>query len=86
VLKFRDRPDDGKEQHADRGGRVDALIQHHQIHTTGLQILGQLDQMLQRSTEPVELGHHQLVTPPRNQQRLIEPGRDAGPACPRLCR
>ncbi|MGH3790523.1 MAG: DUF6247 family protein, partial [Pseudonocardiaceae bacterium] len=26
-----------------------ALIQHHQIHTTGLQILGQLDEMLQRS-------------------------------------
>jgi hypothetical protein len=74
VLEFRDRPDDGEEQPADRGGGVDALVQHHQIHPAGLQLLGQLDQMLQRPAKPIELRDDELIALPHDQQNLIKLG------------
>ena len=36
--------------------------------------LGQLDQMLQRTTESIELRDDELVALPRDQQSLIQPG------------
>jgi len=75
MFKLGDRADYLDEQPAHRGGGVDALVEHDEIHAAALEQLGELDQVLQRATEPIELGHHQLVARPvLAQQRLFELG------------
>jgi hypothetical protein len=75
VLKLGDRADDLEEQPAHRRGGVDALVEHDEIHAAVLEQLGELDQVLERATEPIELGDYQLVAGPvRAQQRLVELG------------
>jgi len=54
VLELGDRPEDLKEHAAHRRRRVDALIEHHEIEPTSLQLMGQFDQVLERPAEPVE--------------------------------
>jgi hypothetical protein len=51
------------------------LVTQHQIDVTLLEDLGELDQVLERAAQAVELGDDQLVAGPvGGQQRLIEPG------------
>jgi len=56
VFELGDRSEDLKEHPADGGRRVDALVEHDEVHPLGLQLLGQRDQMLERPAEPIELG------------------------------
>jgi hypothetical protein len=85
VLEFGDRPDDGEKQSADRGGGVDALIQHHQIHPAGLQLL-----WTARSDAPTIDRAGRAWSPPSGRLRARSaapyPVRGAGPASRRLCR
>lgn len=51
------------------------MVEHDQIDVTLLEDLGELDQVLERAAQAVELGDDQLVAGPvGGQQRLIEPG------------
>jgi hypothetical protein len=51
VLELGDRAEDLKEHPADRGGRVDPLVEHDEVHAPGLQLRGERDQVLQRASE-----------------------------------
>jgi hypothetical protein len=48
-----DGAQDVEEHPPDGGGSVDALVQHHQVHTSIVQGLGQLYQVLERTAEPI---------------------------------
>jgi hypothetical protein len=61
VLELSDRAEDLKEHPADRRRRVDALVEHDEVHAPRLQLRRQCDQMLQRAPEAVELGDDELV-------------------------
>src|SRR5262249_44669427 len=67
-----DRAEDLEEHPAHRGGAVDALVEHHQVHAALLQAVGQTDQVLQGAAEAVELGDHEVVTLAGDHQRLVE--------------
>jgi len=70
-----DRDEDLEEHPADRGGGVDALVEHHQVDAAGLQVGGQFEEVLERTAEPVEFGDDELVAGPvRGQQCLAELG------------
>jgi hypothetical protein len=49
VLELSDGAEDVEEHPAHGGGGVDALVEHHQGIALGLQVFGQLDQVLQRA-------------------------------------
>ena len=74
VLELGDGAEDLEEHPPDRGGGVDTLIEHHQVDLLGAQLVGQLDQVLQRAAEPVELGHHKMIPGPEPAQGLVELG------------
>jgi hypothetical protein len=48
VLELGDRAEDLEEHPPDGGGSVDALVEHHQVDTAGLEALGQVDELFQR--------------------------------------
>jgi hypothetical protein len=56
MLELSDRSQYLEEHSADGGGGVDALVEHHQVDLAGLQQVGQLEEVFQRSAEPVEFG------------------------------
>ncbi len=73
MLELRDRADDLKEQTPDGGGRVDPLVQHHEIDAAGVEEFGELDQVPERAAEAVELGDYELVADAVGaQQRLVQ--------------
>ena len=77
VFELRDRAEDLEEHPPNRDRGIDALIEHHQIHPANLQLVQQLDEVLQRPAEPVELRHDELVARTQPAQGLIELGRRA---------
>jgi hypothetical protein len=49
------------------------LVEHDEVDLALLQLPGELDQMLQRAAEPIELRHHELIASAvRRQQRLLQ--------------
>lgn len=61
VLELSDRADDLEEQPADRRRGVDPLIEHDEVNAALLEMLGELDQMLQRAPEAIKLGDDELI-------------------------
>jgi hypothetical protein len=60
------------------------LVEHDQVDAALLQSGGQLDEVLQGTAEPVELGDDELIAAAvRNEQRLVEL-RSAGKFAGRL--
>ena len=73
MLELGDRAEDLKEHPADRGRRVDALVEHDEVHLLGLQLLGQRHQVLERAPEAIELRDDELVA----LTRVVAPGQPA---------
>ncbi len=61
AFELGDRADDLEEQPADRRRGVDPLIEHDEIDAALLEMPGELDQMLQRAAEAIELGDDELI-------------------------
>jgi len=74
VLELGDRAEDLEEHPSHNGGGVDALVEHHQAHVALLQAPRQGDEVLQGAAEPVEFGHHELVSVSGDHERLVELG------------
>ena len=75
MLELGDRAEDLEEHPPHRGGGVDPLVEDHQVNSAGGQGVGQFDEMLQGATQPIQFGHHNLVTRPiRREQRPIQLG------------
>jgi hypothetical protein len=55
-----------KEHPADSGRRVDALVEHDEVHTPRLQLRRECNQV--RSSETIELGDDELVARARCDQ------------------
>jgi hypothetical protein len=53
--RARDGPEDVEEHPSHGGGGVDPPVEHDQIDATLLEEPGELDQVLQRAAEPVEI-------------------------------
>lgn len=64
-----------EDQLAARRGRVEALAQGAEAHPVVLERVHQLDDLLDRTPEPVELPHHQDVT----LAAVVEGGLELGP-------
>ncbi len=74
MFELGDSPEDLEEHPPGRGGGVDALVEDDQVDTAALKILGQLDEVLEGTPEPVELGDDQLVAGPGDEEGLVEFG------------
>jgi len=61
VLELGDRAENLKEHSADRGRRVDALVEHDEVHAARLQQCRERDQVLERASETGELRDDELV-------------------------
>jgi hypothetical protein len=73
VLKLPDSTDDLKEQAPNRRRGIDPLVEYDQIHSPGLQELGDLNQMLERAPETVKLRDDELVAGALcDEQRLVQ--------------
>src|SRR5450755_3823464 len=70
---FPDSTDDLKEQSPNRRRGIDPLVEYDQIHSPGLQELGDLNQMLERAPETVKLRDDELVAGALcDEQRLVQ--------------
>ncbi len=54
-----DGAEDLEEHPADRGGGLDALVEHDQVDAALLQLGGQVDEVFEGVAEPVELGDYE---------------------------
>ncbi len=74
MFEIGDGSKDLEEHSPDGGGGVDTLVQHDEVDPVELHLSGQLDQVLQRSAEPVKLGDDELVAVPCSAQSVVQPG------------
>src|SRR2546426_11552071 len=60
ALEFGDRREHMKEQAATRGGRIDRLVEHYEIHSERLQLAAEGDEVVDAAGKAVELvdRHH----------------------------
>jgi len=61
VLELGDGTEDLEEHAAEGGGGIDALVEHDQVDTAVLKLLGQLEEVFQGAAAPVEFGDDDLV-------------------------
>ena len=74
VFELGDGAEDLEEHPPDRGGGVDALVEHDQVDVVVVQLLGEVDELFQRPAEAVALGDHELVGGAQPAQRFVELG------------
>lgn len=72
--KLGDGAEDVEEHASDGDGGVDTLVEHHQDDAAVVERLGQLDQVLERSAEAVELSDDELIA---DSSALSSCGREA---------
>jgi hypothetical protein len=64
ALKLRDAAQDVEEEPARGRARVDALIEHHEVDSEGLELPAETCEVMDATREPVELGARQNVEAP----------------------
>ena len=75
MFELGDGAEDVEEHSPDGGGSVYSLVEHHQVDAAVAEGLGQLDQVLERAAESVELGDDELVAGAvSGQQCFVELG------------
>src|SRR5260370_35883227 len=72
ALELVDRAEDMEDQAAGRRGRVDLLLEDHQADAALAQLLGEVDQVLQRPHRPAEPGNYEHVALAQVGQRLVQ--------------
>ena len=61
VFELGDRSEHLEEHSADGGGGVDALVEDDQVDAAALEVVGQLDEVLRGTAQPVQFGDHELI-------------------------
>ena len=72
-LKLGQRRKEVEDQPAARGGRVELLLEATKASPALVQRLDRLNQVRQRSSQPIQLPHHQRIAGPAGCERGLEP-------------
>jgi hypothetical protein len=72
AVELGERGNDAEEQPADRGGGVDALVQHDEVELAGLEPGGQVEQVLMVAADALQTGDDHLVAGLQACHQLVE--------------